>query len=368
MSRTDKDYPYSVDLADIVVGETAICAVDGEAGELSYRGIPVAELAARPYTEVLWLLLFGDWPDADQLAELEGFLAAQRELGASELTLLEALPTDLHPMLVLQAVVPTLGAPEQFPGSLTADLAQGLSIAAKLPSLLTAWQQLRRGAAPLPSDPSLSINADFLRMLHGETPTPESVQTLDCIQILQLEHGFNVSTFVSRICASTEAPLTAIIAAATGTLFGKLHGGADEAVLEMARALPGPDAATDFVRQSLADKIKIMGMGSREYRVMDPRARVLKPMAETVCTDAASRRLLTNLQAIEAACREAFAARNKPIHPNLEFYKGVVLHQLGIPDDYFTAVFTMARAYSWVAHYREFKPHSRLIRPRARYL
>lgn len=190
---------------------------------------------------------------------------------------------------------------------------------------------------------------------------------LDAAQILQMEHSFNCGTFAGRVCASSLAPIQSSISASIGTLFGRLHGGADQAALEMAIAIGSPDKAEAYVQDCLARKEKIMGMGHREYRTVDPRAKILKPMAVELCQNEESKNLLAILIAVEAACQREFAARDKEIWANVEFYKGAVFHSLGIPTQYFTALFAMARVYGYIAHFLEFRRDSRLIRPRALY-
>jgi citrate synthase len=190
---------------------------------------------------------------------------------------------------------------------------------------------------------------------------------LDAAQILQMEHSFNAGTFAGRVCASTLAPIQSSISASIGTLFGRLHGGADQAALEMAMEIGSPERAESYVQHCLANKIKIMGMGHREYRTVDPRARILKPMAQELCQDEESRNLLATLVAVEEACQREFAERGKEIWANVEFYKGAVFHSLGIPSHYFTAMFAMARVYGYIAHFLEFRRDNRLIRPRAAY-
>lgn len=361
---------FSTDLAGIVVGETAVSDVQGERGLLSYRGHAIDAIARRPFLQVASLLVFGDWPSAEQEQRLAEFTALHRRLDAAELGVLQALPRDLHPMLMLQSVIPTLAAPTGFDafGIATADAAQGLAIAAKLPALIAAWYRLRNGLDVVPSSASFSPSDDFLRMLHGRVPTPEQIAVLDTAQILQMEHSFNASTFAGRVCASTAAPLPSVLSASVGTLFGALHGGADQAALAMARNIGEPARAAAYVAECLATKTKIMGMGHREYKTVDPRARILKPMAAELCRDGESRRLFEVLCAVEEACQREFAKQGKQIWANVEFYKGAVFHSLGIPDDFFTAMFAMARVYGYVAHYLEFKPTARLIRPRARYV
>ena len=205
-------------------------------------------------------------------------------------------------------------------------------------------------------------------MFHGTAPTTEQVKMLNAAQILQMEHSFNCGTFAGRVCASTLAPIQSSISASIGTLFGKLHGGADQAALEMAMAIGSPDKAEAYVQECLANKEKIMGMGHREYRTVDPRAKILKPMAVELCQDAQSKNLLATLVAVEEACQREFAEKDKEIWANVEFYKGAVFHSLGIPTHYFTAMFAMSRVYGYVAHFLEFSKNSRLIRPRANYI
>jgi citrate synthase len=205
-------------------------------------------------------------------------------------------------------------------------------------------------------------------MFHGTAPTPEQVRMLNAAQILQMEHSFNCGTFAGRVCASTLAPIQSSISASIGTLFGRLHGGADQAALEMAMAIGSPDKAEAYVRKCLANKEKIMGMGHREYRTVDPRAKILKPMAVELCQDEESKKLLATLIAVEQACQREFADKGKEIWANVEFYKGAVFHSLGIPTHFFTAMFAMSRVYGYVAHFLEFSKNSRLIRPRANYI
>ncbi len=383
---------FSTDLAGIIVGETEISNVDGVSGSLSYRGVNIADLVNRPVMEVVGLLLFGadgaspevqsdarllrDASSSERLCdyeeELTAFTIDHRRLSAEELQLLRDLPFDLHPMLVLQGMIPFLNIPyrEQAEGSILADevVQQGLGIAAKIPSIIAARHRLINGNSIIPSGDSLSLHENFLLMFHGRVPSREQVRILDAVQILQMEHSFNAGTFAGRVCASTLAPIQSSISASVGTLFGVLHGGADQAALEMAKKIGSPDKAAAYVADCLERKIKIMGMGHREYKVVDPRAKILKPMALSLCEQGQGKELLEVLVSVEAACQTAFAKQGKEIWANVEFYKGAVFHSLGIESNFFTSLFAMARVYGYVAHYLEFSQNSRLIRPRAKYV
>jgi citrate synthase len=358
---------FSSDLSGIVVGETAISDVDGEAGLLSYRGIDVTELADKPFLQVVWMVLFGSWPSPQQESQLASFMSQNSELSDSEIALLKQISRDLHPMLMLQGMMPLLTLPDSTAMDLELDAVRGLTMAAKIPGLIAAHYRLEQGKDLVAPIEGVSFHENFLTMFNGEAPSESHVRMLDTAQILQIEHSFNCGTFAGRVCASTLAPIQSCISASIGTLFGKLHGGADQAALEMAMEIGSADKAEAWVKNALANKQKIMGMGHREYRTVDPRAKILKPMAVELCQDEESKALLATLVAVEEACQVAFADKGKEIWANVEFYKGAVFHSLGIPTHYFTAMFAMARVYGYIAHYLEFSKDSCLIRPRALY-
>lgn len=358
---------YSKDLAGVVVGETAISDVDGEAGLLSYRGIDINDLVGVPYLHVVWMVLFGEWPNAQQKSRLKAFMCKHSKLTHDEIDLLQQVSRDLHPMLMLQGLVPLLHLPEGELLGIGKDAEHGLFLAAKISGLIAAHYRLGQSKVILPPTPGKLFHENFLTMFTGSAPSAEQRRMLDAAQILQIEHSFNSGTFAGRVCAGTLAPIQSCISASIGTLFGKLHGGADQAALEMAMDIGSPDKAEAYVRDCLANKVKIMGMGHREYRTVDPRARILKPMAMELCQDEESKNLLNTLVAVEEACQREFAAKDKEIWANVEFYKGAVFHSLGIPTHYFTAMFAMARVYGYIAHFLEFRQNSCLIRPRAHY-
>jgi citrate synthase len=365
---TDTQSVFSSDLAGVVVGETAISDVQGDIGLLSYRGIDINDLVGVPFLHVAWMVLFGEWPTEQEKSKLKSFICKHATLTQSEKDLLAKVGRDLHPMLMLQGMVPLLQMPTEETLGRGIDAEQGLFIAAKISSLIAAHHRLSQNKVIMEPIPGKLRHENFLTMFHGRAPTREQVRMLDAAQILQMEHSFNAGTFAGRVCASTLAPIQSSISASIGTLFGKLHGGADQAALEMAMAIGSPDNADEYVRNCLADKVKIMGMGHREYRTVDPRARILKPMAMELCQDEESKNLLATLVAVEEACQREFGAKGKEIWANVEFYKGAVFHSLGIPTHYFTAMFAQARIYGYIAHFLEFRPQNKLIRPRAAYV
>ncbi len=358
---------FSADLAGVVVGETAISDVQGDAGLLSYRGIDINDLIGVPFLHVAWLVIFGDWPTEEEKRHLRTFMCNHARLSHPEQDLMGHIPRDLHPMLMLQGVIPLLEMPAEETLGKGMDAEHGLFIAAKISALIAAHYRLGQNKVILHPTAGKLRHDNFLTMFHGRTPTTEQVRMLDAAQILQMEHSFNAGTFAGRVCASTLAPIQSSISASIGTLFGRLHGGADQAALEMAMEIGSPDKAEAYVQDCLANKVKIMGMGHREYRTVDPRAKVLKPMAVELCQDEESRNLLATLVAVEEACQKEFGKQGKEIWANVEFYKGAVFHNLGIPPQYFTAMFAMARVYGYIAHFLEFRQNNCLIRPRAAY-
>ena len=365
---TEEQTLYSRDLAGVVVGDTAISDVDGEKGLLSYRGIDINELVGVPYLHVVWMVLFGEWPNAQEKSRLKAFMCKHSRLTHGEIDLLQQVSRDLHPMLMLQGLVPLLQLPQEQLLGKGEDAEHGLFLAAKISGLVAAHYRLGQSKSILPPTPGKLFHENFLSMFTGSKPTDEQRRMLDAAQILQIEHSFNSGTCAGRVCAGTLAPIQSCVSASIGTLFGKLHGGADQAALEMAMDIGSPERAAEYVKDCLANKVKIMGMGHREYRTVDPRAKILKPMAMELCQDAESKNLLDTLVAVEDACQSEFADKGREIWANVEFYKGAVFHSLGIPTHYFTAMFAMARVYGYVAHFLEFRQNSCLIRPRAQYI
>ena len=343
-------------LEGVVVDETSISLVDGERGELSYRGINIDDLVKLPFDEVAALVATGQ---SDP--EFAARLTASAELSAREAELVLSLPRELHPMHVLQGVTPMLDPSDAFADF--GDAAQGFVVAAKLPAIIATHM---KGKTP-PSYPQLGYTDRFLAQI--EAPQSEIARhAFSVTQILQIEHSFNASSFAARVTASTLAPVENALSAGFGTLHGKLHGGADQAALEVAETVGTPDKASAFVDRCIEDKTKVMGMGHREYRVLDPRARHIKVLAAQLCKGTPHEVTFHTLIAIEDRFRERMAEKGKALHANVEFYKGVVYRVLGMTPPFFTTGFSMARVFGYLAHFIESRQDSRLIRPTARYI
>ena len=379
---------YSKGLAGVIADESAICLVDGAQGKLYYRGHSIEDLAeGKSFDEVSYLLLHGELPDSKQLGTYRSFLAENYPLPDFAQSVITALPKDLHPMEVLMAVVPLLGkvlpaniATERYSedgAKLTrvvdevAHRNELLRLLAKIPTIIAFYHRHREGNAIVQPDPSLDLLTNFLAMFHGEKPSTRDVEIFSVCEILQMEHGFNASTFTSRVVASTLSPMHASLASAIGALFGKLHGGADEAAFRMARdEIGGADKAEAFVDNLLEQGGKIMGLGHRVYKAIDPRAKILKSLAKELVENKGGDKLAVfeTLVRVEEVMADRMQQKGKAIYPNVEFFKGPVFNALDIPTDQYTAMFAMARAFGWGAHVLELWQDHRIYRPKAMYV
>ena len=356
-------------LEGVVVDETSISDVVGSEGRLYYRGYRVEELLHLGFAEVAWLVLFGELPEAQQSRAFTRFLNGHADAAAGDLELLAALCVDIHPMSALQGLLPlvddsvrsSLSLPSQNP-----EAAVGLVLAARLAGLVAAQRARELGRQCRAFDPERGYLENLLRSFADE-PTESQSEVFNVVQILQIEHSFNASTFSCRVTASTLAPVASALSAAVGTLFGRLHGRADQEAMEFALAVGTPERAEAAVKSALESGEKIMGMGHREYKLIDPRAAVLKPMAARLCRGTAAENLFATLDAIERAFQVEMGKKGKEIHANLEFYKGPVYQALGIPPAYFTAVFASARIFGYLAHFLESRLDNRIVRPQGQY-
>ena len=363
-------------LEGLVVGETYISHVDGKAGRLIYRDTNVAELVNLPFADVASLVVTGAI-QADVSEAVNRGIA----LTPAERQWVLALPRAIHPMQVLQAITPLLSRNTAFdfltvkhlggmaqgatitPETL-ADARHALSIAVRLPEVIATHLLGREVGNAVAAD---TLLARFLAWIDAPD-SADARQGFEVMQILQLEHSFNASTFAARVIASTLAPIENALSGAIGTLHGVLHGGADQAALETADQVGSAAAAPGFVDDCLARGIKVMGMGHREYQVVDPRAVYAKDFAQRVTQGTEHAETFATLQAIEQRFTERMAEKNKALYANIEFYKGLVFRSLGLPPAFFTPMFAMARVYGYTAHVLEARLNNRLIRPAARYL
>ena len=349
-------------LAGVVVEETSISDVQS-AGKLTYRGVDIAELTQQHFLQVAeWVVCGSSQGHFTQL------LQDSSNLTKAETSLVLNAGADLHPMSLLQGVVPLLSA---GPDLGFGEANQGLHVAAKLPAVILTHLHQR----PVVLDSAKEYTERFVEALASEGVrklsgpiSAELVKAVDVAQILQLEHSLNAGTFAARVVSSTLANVQAAISAGIGALSGPLHGGADQAVLEIADTLADENEARVLVRRTIDEGGKIPGMGHREYRVRDPRAVALETLAERLIVGSEYEPTYRILQAIEDEFRSIMGAQGKALHANVEFYKGLVYRAAGLPNHYFTAGFAMARVFGYIAHFIESRRDNRIYRPAARYV
>lgn len=350
-------------LAGIVASETAICTVGKEGLGLTYRGYSIKDLAAQAtFEEVAFLLLRGQLPSASDLAAYCQTLAALRGLPAALKTVLEQLPASSHPMDVLRTGCSALGCFEPE-GKDRDALHVANRLLAAFPSMLLYWHHFARTGQRIETqtdDPNMA--AHFLRLLWGKPADDLRVQTLDASFILYAEHEFNASTFAARVTTSTLADFYSAIGAGIGALRGPLHGGANEAAMELIETFSSPDDAEAGLMQMLQRKTLIMGFGHRVYKTSDPRNEPIKARARTLAKAVGDTRLFPIAERIEAVIW-----REKKLFPNLDFYSALAYHFSGIPTPLFTPIFVIARTSGWAAHIMEQRANNRLIRPTADY-
>lgn len=357
-------------LEGVVADTTAVSLVDGEAGRLYYRGYPVESLVRNRFAAVMHLVVFGELPNTERLKEIEDYLWIAGRLPPELATSLRQLARHgEHPMATLQAITSLLALdPPAISLGRSQQEEEALIVAARLPAAIATIHAALRDHPEHPYPQSRRYGERYLQLLHGRRPSQIETSAFESTQILQLDHGFNASTFTARVVTSTLAPATAALSAAMGALYGPLHGAADQQALEMALEVGEPERAQDFVAHCLASGRKVMGMGHREYRVVDPRSRIIRSLAQQVASQPQHVKLLDVLSAVDEAFIDQTRAKRRALRANLEFYKGVVYLALDIPKEFFTASFAAARVFGWIAHVMEQRQDNRIIRPAAHYV
>ena len=364
MSNTEKP-ATAKGLEGVVAATTKLSSVRGLEGELIYRGYNINELAGNAtYEEVVHLLHRGKLPNEAELAELKAELAAARDLPSGVVDMIRQLPKNASPMRAIRTVVSALACYEPPEGqeSLEQQAKRAIKLIAQVP-VITAYFHLARQDKPLPdSDPSLGEAANFLYLIDGKKPIEEKEKTIDMCYILHADHGMNASTFSARVTIATLSGMYSAITSAIGTLKGPLHGGANEGVIKMLQEIGSLDKVDDFVDDCLKNKKKIMGIGHRVYKVLDPRAPHLQRMAQQLGAKLGETKWLDMSERIAE-----IMLREKNLYPNVDFYSATVYYSLGIPTDLFTPLFAISRTSGWTAHVLEQLADNRLIRPRGVY-
>jgi citrate synthase len=353
-------------LEGVVAAETQLCDLDGAGGRLAYRGYDIADLARQAtFEQVTYLLLHGELPKP---AQLDGFvvqLTAARAIPSELIQVFRLMPKDTDPMRVLQASVAMLGMsdPDTTDNSHAANVRKAVRLTSQVATAICAHHRVRQGKEPVTPGAGLSHAANFLYMLTGGRPTQAATRAFDASLTLYAEHELNASTFTTRTIVSTQADMHSAVAGGVGALKGPLHGGAGEAVMRTLMEIGEVANVDAFADRALADKRRFMGMGHRVYKAGDPRAGILRGMAEEACRQSGQ------FKWYEMAVKlHERIARAKGLIPNVDFYSAPLFYSLGIPVDLFTPVIAAGRIAGWCANIVEQHDDNRLIRPRADYV
>lgn len=353
-------------LAGVSAGETAIATVGKDGCGLNYRGYSIFDLAEKAtFEEVAFLLLQGHLPKQSELDAFTDKLVAMRDLPASVKETLKSIPATAHPMDVLRTGCSMLGCAEPEPANPTAEdaLNAAIRLLACFPSMLLFWHRFHKEGKEIElNTDQRSLAGHFLELHSGKSPDPVHVRAMDVSLILYAEHEFNASTFASRVCTATLADFHSAITAAIGTLRGHLHGGANEAAMELIQRFDNAEEAEAGIMKALVDKSLIMGFGHRVYRESDPRNVVIKGWAKKLGDAVGDDKLYPVSERIEEVMW-----REKKLFPNLDFYSASAYHFMGIETPLFTPIFVCSRITGWAAHVFEQRSNNRLIRPGADY-
>ncbi len=348
-----------------MAASTRLSDVRGDIGKLIYCGYDIDELAGRTsYEEVVHLLHHDRLPTQSELTELKQTLAGFRDLPRAVKQIIQKLPKATPPMHALRTAISTLGCFDTAADddSMHAQRRKALRLVAQIP-VVTAYFHRHRQDLPLvePAE-DLGEAANFLYMMSGERPSVEMERTMDVCYVLHAEHGMNASTFAARVTVATLSDVYSAITSAIGALKGPLHGGANEGVIKMLLEIGAPENVDAYIDDALAQKKKIMGIGHRVYKVLDPRAPHLKRMAQVLAAKVGDAKWIQMSERIAE-----LMLQKKGLHANVDFYSATVYYSLGIPTDLFTPIFAIARTAGWTANVLEQLSDNRLIRPQSQY-
>ncbi len=348
-------------LEGIIANESKLSDVQGREGKLYYLGYPIDDLVENTtFEEIIHLLHVHKLPTRAELDRLTRTLRAQRSLPRGVIDFLTGAPKDANPMDVLRTGVSMLGLYDTRGEDQDRNLNEerSLGIIAKIPLIIGYFHRAREGLSLPPFREDLSEAGHFLYLITGETPSANATRTLDIAYILHADHGMNASTFSARVTIATLSDMFSAITSAIGTLKGPLHGGANEGVIQMLEEIGSLEKVDDWVSGKLAKKEKIMGIGHRVYKVLDPRAPYLRQMAIKLTEELGEPKWIQMSERIAE-----IMLREKKLNANVDFYSATVYHSLGIPTDLFTPIFAISRAAGWTAQVLEQLDDNRLYRP-----
>jgi citrate synthase len=356
---------FTKGLEGVVAATTRLSDVKGDVGQLIYCGYDINELAGKvAYEEVVHLLHHNHLPTRTELQDLKARLAAARELPAGVIDIIKRLPKTTPPMHAIRTAISALGCFDEHcdDDSMDANREKAMRLIAQIPLLTAYFHRARQGKSLLPPDPNLGEGANFLYLIDGERPSAEKEGVMDLCYVLHADHGMNASTFSARVTIATLTDMYSAITSAIGTLKGPLHGGANEGVIKMLQEIGSLEKVDAYVEDCLAQKKKIMGIGHRIYKTLDPRAPHLKRMAQKLSAKLGEPKWIQMSERIAE-----LMLQKKNLHANVDFYSATVYYSLGIPTDLFTPIFAISRTTGWTAHVIEQLADNRLIRPQSIY-
>ncbi len=358
-------------LEGVVFTETYLSVIDGEAGELSYCGYYIQNLAASAsYEETAFLLWYQRMPARPELEMLSNWLRENRRLPKVVWGIMHSLPDQATPMEALRTIASTLSMfdrschHEEEGGS---SLCRSVSLTAKVPTIIASFDRLRRNRPPIEPRGDLSHAANFLYMLNGEDPPEMAARALGTYFVLLADHGMNASTFSARVTASTLGDVYSCVVTALGTLKGPLHGGASQKSMEQLLEIGSVDNVDEWFEEKVAAKQRLFGFGHRVYKAEDPRATILRDLALQAADASGNRRWYDIAACLEERVLSHSYFQERRIYTNVDFYTAPLLSALEIPIDLFIPMFAVSRIAGWTAHVLEQQQHNRLIRPRALY-
>ncbi|MBK8021704.1 MAG: citrate/2-methylcitrate synthase [Chloroflexi bacterium] len=359
-------------LDGVSIGDSRLSLVNGTEGKLIYAGYKIEDLAANAlYEEVVYLLWNGRLPNAAELEELRSTLAKNAVVPAEVLDQMKGFPKTANPMAVLRTTTSALAFydPDSEDTSIEAQKRKALRMTGQVTTLSAAWYRIRQGLNPLAPRADLNLSQNFMYMITGAEPEPAAVNALNAYMVLLTEHSMNASTFASRVATSTGADMHSAIVAAIGTLKGPAHGGANEEAMRMFMEI-GEVANVEpwFVENIKSGKRRIMGIGHRVYKALDPRAAVLYERGAALSKASGNTKWFDIADQLAKLARadQYFIERN--LYPNVDYYSAIVLYTLKLDVDMFTPLFAMSRMAGWTAHIIEQQTDNRLIRPTADYV
>jgi citrate synthase len=353
-------------LAGVNVDTSEISFIDGEKGELLYRGYDIRELTDATYEEVVYLLWNGELPNASQLTSFRDEIAPLGALPYEVLDRLRCARPTTEPMHLLRTAVSNLACHDPHPDAIDLDNVRriGKRLLVQFPTIVSTLQRHRLGLQPIDPDPELTIAGNFLYTLTGERPSAAATRVMDVALVLHAEHGSNASTFVTRAAASSLTDTYSAVTAGVGSLKGPLHGGANEAVMRALEKIGSVDKVEAYVLDVLAQPHgRVMGFGHRVYRVLDPRASILVEVSEQLAKEAGDSKWFEMSQEMVRVMDREMAARGREVKANVDFFSASVYRMLGFPIDLYTPVFAVARISGWMAHLFEQYADNRLMRP-----